>query len=244
MTAIFYGLAAALLPVGAVLSHRNVPIVLAVMALPGLWAVLVSFRQSLPEKWIMALFALMGWAALTTLWSPYGDAEIWAVYLLLLGLLSMAAMLSGGSREVRWIAVSAAFSLLLLTFESMSGGWLRDVIPPEGRPDKDDVATARGITIILAMVPGLLLLVHRTQGKPVFVSGFILVGAVICALSFGVTANILAVIAAAGAAGIVAVWPKWGLKLVVYAAALPFFLMPLIAMTLPPIEVLAQLEGG
>ncbi|RFB05057.1 O-antigen ligase family protein [Parvularcula marina] len=243
VTAILFGLAALLLPVGVVLSHRNVPVVLVLIALCGLPAM----RHFRPKSWMTAVFALIVWGIVTTLWSPYGNAASWVAYLVLLGLFGTAAMLAGEERDSVWISISVFTCLVLLFIESMSGGLIRDIIPPEGRPDKDDVATARGITVILCMAPGLILFFftkvflreHRLNA-----SLSLLIPLGICAASFDISANIMAFLAALCAAGLVCLTPKWGLKLVLAAAILPFLLMPILVATLPPIEELSQLEAG
>ncbi|WP_370336829.1 O-antigen ligase family protein [Parvularcula marina] len=244
VTAILFGLAALLLPVGVVLSHRNVPVVLVLIALCGLPAL----RHFRPQPWVTAVFALIVWGIVTTLWSPYGNAASWVAYLVLLGLFGTAAMQAGEERAAKWLAIGTGASLLLLTIESLTGGILRDIIPPEGRPDKDDVATARGITVIICMAPGLLLYLFQSAAlkneyRLKIVLG-LLIPLGICAASFDISANMMAFLAALGAAGLVCLIPKWGLKLVLAAAILPFLLMPILVAALPPIEELSQLEAG
>lgn len=244
VTAILIGLAGLLLPVGMVLSHRNVPVVLVLIALAGL-AALKDFR---PRPWMTAVYALLVWAVMTTLWSPYGDAASWTAYLLLLGLFGTAAMLAGGAREGRWMSISVLVCLALLFIESVSGGIIRDIVPPEGRPDKDDVATARGITVLLCLLPGFLLFFWKALPETAPLRGWAMPGflllAGVCAASFGIAANLMAFFAALGAAGVVWLLPKWGLRLVIAGAILPLLVMPLVAMALPPIEQLALMEEG
>ena len=233
-------LAAVLLPVGIVLSHRNVPIAFALIALTGL-AALPRFR---PAPWALALFGLALWALITCFWSPYYDVMAWPAYLLALGVLGNSAMLVGTMGQVRAIAYGAGAALVLLTVESLTGGLIRDLVPPAGPPDKDDIATARGITTVLSLVPGLMLMAGTRAKVPWRWLLVIAACAFICAKSFGVTANLLALLAAGGAAGLVWLLPRRGLLLVLVAAALPVLLMPLVAMTLPGTETMTGWETG
>lgn len=238
--AILFGLAAVLLPVAAVLSHRNVPVPLALIALAGLPA----FRHLRPAPWVLAAWGLIAWAGVTVFWSDYPRAFDWPPYLLVLAVLGTSAMLVSGPRAGRWLAIGAGVTLALLTIESLTGGLIRDLVPPEGRPDKDDVATARGITIMLCLVPGLMLTVAISRQRALAWLIAITFCTFVCAASFGIAANLMAALAPLAAAALVWLSPKWGLRLVLLGALLPFILMPVIAAALPPLDILTTLEEG
>ena len=238
--AILFGLAAILIPVAAVLSHRNIPVPLVLIALAGLPA----FRQLRPTPWVLAAWGLAAWAVVTVFWSDYPRAFDWPPYLLTLAVLGTSAMLAGGPRDARWIAAGAGVTLLLLTIESLTGGLIRDLIPPEGRPDKDDIATARGITIMLSLVPGLMLATGLNLQKSFRWLLGIAFCSFVCAASFGIAANLMAALAAFAGAALVWFSPKWGMRTVLAGAVMPFFLMPVIAASLPPLDTLLTLEEG
>ncbi len=233
------GLAAVLLPVALVLSHRNLVIVFGLIGLAGLSSL---WGRGRPSEWVLWLFGLMAYASLTCLWSPYEDALMWPGYLLALGVLSYAAMGAGDRQLSTFILGAGALSLVLLTFEAATGGLIRDITPPESRPDKDYIASGRGVTAALYLGPVLLLVLTRYRRWVAACIVLLCLG--IAAASFGITANIVAFMAACIAALFTYRWPRLGLRLMVVGAGVGFFIMPLFALSLPPVETLLALEEG
>ena len=232
-------LAATLLPVALILSHRNVTIILVLIGIAGL----LSLRHATVPRWSWPLLALLVWAALTCLWSPYGDATNWLGNLAALGAISVLMGAAATPMAGRALAFAAGVAILLLGFEAVTGGLIRDVVPPDNpRPDKDDVATARGITIALSLVPAVFLTLWIARRR---VWGGVLGAAMaVAAFSFGIAANALAFLAMAGAAAAGFRWPRFAQRLLLAGAAAGFLLAPLIGLLLPDLETLTSLEEG
>jgi O-antigen ligase len=239
------GLAIVLLPVALILSHRNLALLLCVLGLASL-AALPRYR---PPAWAVPFLLLAGYAALSVLWSPAHEDADWAARIpafLLLLLAALTAARTAREGEARLYGSAVLAGCLLLGVEALSGGIIRDLVPPYQRPDKDDVATARGVGLAILLLPGAVLCLHRVRGGRVsaIAAGlaFLCLGA--GALRFGVTANALALLAAIAAAGLALTAPRaTGLRLAGTLAA-GFVLMPLLAHALPPGESLATIEAG
>lgn len=231
-------LAAILLPVAAVLSHRNLPMVLALIGLAGFF----QWRQLAVPRWSWAGFAFVGWAALTALWSPYSGAADWPAYMAALALILVGLSASGDARSDPVVFAAIVGTILLLGVEAATGGLIRDMTPPVSRPDKDDIATARGITEMLALAPAALLLAYRADKRLLLIPLVIALGW--ASVSFGIFANALAFVAAIGAGAFAYRWPKTGMRWAMIGAGLGFVVMPLFALALPPMETLTSLEAG
>ncbi|MBB4659998.1 O-antigen ligase family protein [Parvularcula dongshanensis] len=229
-------LCAVLTPVAVILSHRNFTVLLGLLGLAGLF----SLRPKVPW-WAVPAALLAGWAALTTLWSPYDDALSWPPYLGLLVLLTAGAAGVRG-RGARAVLIAAAIGVALLAFEGLTGGGIRDALPPPNRADKDDVATARGIGLGLFLLPGAILFLVR-EGRP-RLAAVIALGLAYASTRFGIAANALAMLAGAGAAWTATFRPRWTLRLLTYAGAGAFVALPLFAQLLPAPDVLVTLEDG
>lgn len=221
-----------------VLSHRNLPSVLVVLAVSGLPA-LTRVRLS---GWAWGVFGFIAWAALTALWSPYSDRWDWPVNLAILGAVSAAVAPISAPRSFRWIVWGVLAASFLLFVEALSGGIIRDLLPPDNRPDKDDVATARGIGCLVLMMPAVALMAYRWWGRGAL---FIVVAATIFMGSrFGITANLLAAVAGAMAAGLAYFWPRLTLRMLLVSGIAGFVLMPLFAAALPTVDTMMEWTAG
>ena len=239
-------LAYALVPLALILAHRNVGLAAGLIALTGLAAV----PRLRPPPFAWPLLALVAWLSLTTLWTPSADDASWAWRLPLLALASVACVLAA-RRAHPWEGLAFAgavlLAVLLLGAEGLTGGAIRDALPPAERPDKDDVASARGVGAAVLLLPPALLCLWR-RGAPPRATLAVAVGAALClALGvwrFGVVANglALACAAAAGLAGLAG--PRRTPSFLLRGAAAAFLLAPLAALALPPPEALEALADG
>ncbi|MEM9423127.1 MAG: O-antigen ligase family protein, partial [Pseudomonadota bacterium] len=235
---VLIGLAAFLLPVALLLSHRNFTIILGLIGLAGLGTVL----QRTPPRWTLWLFGLMAYGAVTCIWSPSDEAYAWPGFLLALGGLTYSAMGAGDRQLSTYVLVAAGFAIVLLGFEAVTGGLLRDITPPKAPPNKDDIATARGITAALYLAPAVLLVLVRYQR---WLSALLVLSSVcVAAFAFGIFANTLAFILAVLAAGFTYWRPRYGLRLLIVCAVFGFIAMPLSALALPSVETLLTYEAG
>lgn len=236
-----------LIPVALVLSHRNLVVVLALVGLTRLWPFLRDARATRLPSWAWGLALLATYAAASVLWSPATGDRDWALRIVVFALLAFAAIGSAGegALALRVFAGAVLLACLLLGVEAATGGALRDAIPPEGRADKDDVATARGVGLAVAMLPGAVLCLSRwAGGKRALLAG----GAAAACLAwgsvrFGVTANGLALAAAMGAGLLAWLRPSWGVTAVAGGFLVLLTVAPLAAL-LPPPEVVAGWEAG
>ena len=231
-------LAAILLPVVLVFSHRSVTMIALLAGLAGLFAL----RGYRPPIWGLIALLLTGYAAASALWSPYGDAASWPLYLLLLALTGVGLARSEDAVSTRVFVAAGALSLLLLGVEAATGGVLRDLVPPDNRPDKDDVSTARGIGIAVSLAPGILLALVR-QGHRLLALGL---GVLLLFASsrFGIAANLLAALAGLLCAGLAYAAPRRTLRLLTLAAFAGFAAMPILSVLLPPADEMASWTAG
>ncbi len=242
------------------LSHRSIAIVFTIGALSCL--LLPEVRQSLwaafgKNKNLALLFAL-GFAfyvSISTLWAPdiaFADDGPRLFMMVLNGffLLTVADIMRPAFRN-RYL-LFAGLAILVIGFEAVTGGWLRDITPPMNDPARDDVATGRGITIGLFFLPALWLMIWQGVGITGFLSmrgkalltglSFILMA--VGALRFGIAANLLAILT------LLAVWlmtlrfAKSILNIVFIAALALLLFTPFIVLALPSLEDLNALEQG
>ncbi|NHK28582.1 O-antigen ligase family protein [Parvularcula flava] len=259
------------LPMLIILSHRNIVGGMVLMVLfgtlvqPGLWpAAGRLFRQS---SWqpgtgsaiLAALIAFSLYVFLSVAWTPLKDEAEKALSILLFFLVSGAFLWTMqalpthiASLLARFLLGAGALAIVCLGIEAVTGGAIRDIIPPEGRDGKDIIASARGTTIGLCLLPALLLLLWRIQGLPGTrpKAGFYAIAAVAVAclgagaLLFGVTVNLIA-LAAIIAAGTLALFrPKLALWLTAGGWAATFLLAPVAGLFLPSIEVIETMDGA
>ena len=238
----------------AVFGHRGVAPCVGVMALSvalrrRVWVAgfgLLSPRRLTTDPLSMAAAATLGfsiWVAATLLWSPIPGAE-W------LGLTVLVSALGGGAlafeAQTACVRRAGSFSVLFvfmvcaasaaLMFEGLSGGYLRDVVPPEDSSplrSKDFVALGRGVTAIAPLVfPAAVLLRRLTGSWLVALSPA--AALFVAAAKFSIFANVAALAAGALAFGAALSIPRSGVKFwsalfMVALAAAPF-----VARGIPP----------
>ncbi len=212
----------------AVFGHRGAAVVAAIMALaiasrPEIWreglTLLAPRRvrlQPLPRAAVaMMLFTL--WIALSGLWSPTPGAPKLAltigVFTLCGGALVYEASRATPARVRRMAQLFAgavgAASLALL-FEGLTGGLLRDLVPPTDQSLlrwKDMTALARGVTLVTPLVfPACALLFMLTGSR--LVAAVPPVAAVIAASQFSVAANVVALLFGGAAFAAAMIRPK------------------------------------
>ena len=230
--------------VALVLSHRNVGLAGALVGLTGL--ALVFAR---PPRWTWPFLCVLAWLSLSSLWTPSTDDVSW--WWRLPGQMAfVAATALVAARARPWEAAVFALAILcgiaLLGVEAVTGGAIRDLIPPTELPDKDDVASARGVGLGVQLLPAALLCLWRWRGD-----GRLTLGAGAAALlclslgvwRFGVIANGLALAAALAAGALAYRRPARAPDLLLLAAGL-FAVVPLLILLLPPPETLEALSEG
>ena len=236
--------ALALLPVALLLSHRNLTAVAVLIAL----TVAGSWQSVRVPGWTWPALALAGYLALSSAWTPSTGDRDWAVRIpafvaVILGV--VWAGRRGGGRDVRAFGLAVFAACLLLGVEGATGGGIRDALPPPNAADRDDVSTARGIGLAVAMLPAGGLCLWRSFGR----AGLWMTGAAaaclwIGAVRFDVAANVLALAAAAGAGGLAWLAPRRAAVAALWGMAAAFALVPILALFLPPVEVLTSYTDG
>lgn len=242
--------AMALVPVALVLSHRNLVAVLALVGLTGaagLWRMRGDWRRI--PVWAGVFLALAGYLAVSSLWTPSEEDRDWIVRIPAFTVLIGGALIA--AREAReWeagvFAVGVIAACLMLGAEGLTGGGLRDLLPPQNASDRDDVSTARGMGLAVVLLPaGLACLskAHRTR-ITAFVSAIAIVALAIGTVRFDIAANALAYLAA----GVFAALATWRARttlvvlLGLFAAA--FVALPIAAAFLPDTSSLEALGHG
>ena len=241
-------LALGLIPVALLLSHRNLTVVTTLLALSAVPALARGWRQVRVPGWAWVALALSGYLALSSLWTPsVGDRE-WGLRIPLFVLTVLAVVIAarrGTIAEARVFALAFLTACVLLGIEGLTGGLLRDLLPPPNAPDRDDVSTARGVGLAVAMLPAgtwWLSRLHGVRGRWLAAGAAVLLA--IGAVRFGVAANALALVAS-GAAALLA-WraPRAVASAGPHALAAAFVLVPIAASLLPPADTLAELTSG
>ena len=240
-------LALGLLPAALVLSHRNLVVVLVLVALTGLTALRpLRPRTWRVPGWVWPLLVLTGYLALSSAWTPSVDDRDWALRIPLVALLvaaAIAAARTAGPGEARTFGLAVLAACLLLGVEGLTGGAIRDLLPPAGAPDRDDVATARGVGLAVLLLPaGIACLAGGRAGRPlaILMAASVLVGA----LAFDVAANAIALAAAGGAAVLAWLAPRGAPSALLVALAAAFLAAPLASLLLPDAAILEGLTEG
>ena len=237
-----------LIPVALLLSHRNLTVVTTLIALTAVPAVARGWRRVRLPRWAWPALTLAAYLAVSSLWTPSASDRDWGlrVPLFVLTILAVIVAARGGSvREGRVFALALLIACVLLGIEGLTGGLIRDVLPPPNAPDRDDVSTARGVGLAVAMLPGgawWLCALYGRRGA--WLAGGAAALLVVGAVRFGVAANALA-LAASGAAALTA-WraPRAVATAGLHALTAGFVLGPVAASLLPPADALGELTTG
>ncbi len=215
------------LTVLAVFGHRGAAVVaglsaLAIACRAPIWreglAMLTPARLSadLPRAGLaLALFA--AWIVVTGLWSPTPGAPklgftVFA-YALAGGALVYEASRADAARRRRGgvlFAGAVTTAAAILLFEGLTGGALRDVIPPTDQsPErvKDMIALARGTTLVIPLAFPAAALLFTLTGSRAFALAPILLS-LLAALQFSIAANVVAMLFAIGASAAAYVRPR------------------------------------
>lgn len=198
----------------------------------------------------MAAFAL--WVAGTAFWSPTPGAE-WLGLTILAAVLAAAALVyeatSAAPERARRMACAYAATVSLaaaaLMFEGLSGGYLRDIIPPTDHSPyrwKDITALGRGVTAMAPLAfPAAAILKRITKSWAVaFAPVFALF---IAAANFSIFANVVALGAGAIAFAAALARPRLALGIVAAITIGALALVPFAALAIPADAVLDGTAG-
>jgi O-antigen ligase len=214
----------------------------AVVLLFGLAGVLVRHRArrlvSLPP-WSLPLLALYGWAVVAAAFAVYPvtdklyDPGILIVFCLVIA--SFAPLPS------RFLAIGLLVALPLLAFDALSGNLIRELMPPPHDPERDAIATSRGIGLALLLLPAAALSWYQSGG---WLLGRVLIvtGGVATAFS---TIDLygLVLLSALGAALLAGWAPRWGARLMVGLGGAVLTLPFVLAVALPPVARILTFEA-
>ena len=240
-------LAWSLLPVALVLSHRNLVVVLTLLAVAGVLSAGPRALLARPSAWSWPLLALAAYLAVSSLWTPAVGDRDWAYRVPLFVLTVMGALLAarmpGGTRG---FGLSVLVACVLLGFEGLTGGLIRDLVPPPNAPDRDDVSTARGVGLAVVLLPACALCLRRAFGRAGLAMASIAAACLLAgAARFDIAANPIALMAMLGAATATVPRRTRGAAsgaLVMVAAG--FVVFPIFAALLPEARVLEALTEG
>ena len=220
------------------LSFRSFPLVTSAYALPAFVGFSRAPRLVPLPGWAIALGGLAAYSLLSGLWTPQGGAADWIWWqpaLFLIGL----AVFHRPPPPIYMLMIGLSAALVLLFVDAITGSGLRAVLPPENRPDKDAIATARGLGILLMMMPFLVVALWQRAGALYGMAAAI--GFVIAACFTQVDANVLAACAAIASGAAALRSPQKALRLVTAIAGVGLTTPFVLALTLPPVPVLADL---
>lgn len=209
----------------AVFGHRGAAVVagLSAMAIalrPQIWREGLPLlapsriaRDPLPRAAAAGLLFIL-WIAITGFWSPTPGA--WklalavAAFTLCGGALVYEATRAPGIRVRRIAALyagAATIAAAALLFEGLSGGLLRNLLPPADQSPlrwKDLIALARGVTYVAPLVfPAAAILWAMTGSRAAAAAPVLL--ALLAAAQYSVASNVVALVFGAGV-GAVALW--------------------------------------
>jgi O-antigen ligase len=201
-------LAAGLVAALAFLAPRaTVPALFTILAVVGVNAAIRRTRLVLPSSTSLAVFAaLIGWAALSALWSGAPGATLRAVaglaILLCTGLFLIAHMreADGVDRAQRGLCAGIGVGLFFYAFEWISGGWLirtvhglawRDIIDLDAGGTNVSAYFINGTAILSLLLWPLLVGCHRLRRWPVAFA--LAAGIAIVTLEFGSDSGMLAI---------------------------------------------------
>lgn len=235
---VWYIVAAISIAPTLLLSFRALWVVTLCFWLPSLFESVRQPKALEPPRWSWPIFAFAGWVTLTTLWSPSDriGSDLRDHLLVLILSVQMLSMPTAKS----WVfALGTLLALAVLTIDAASGNMLRHAIPPDQEHGKDAVATARGMALVLIMLPPALLWMWRNRrGRRTGVRGPLLLAGIGTAAA-GVVAYGVALLAGIVGWMVTALRPLWGRSLLalsaLFALAQPFAL----AVLLPQVSTLS-----
>ncbi|WDI32575.1 O-antigen ligase family protein [Hyphococcus flavus] len=240
-----------LLPVLAVFGHRGVAPWLLLASLPafargdfwqGLFGRLFD-HPSLKDPTFACLISLLAfclWILLSGFWSPKHHYSLF-LWILAPGLVgaSVVWFSLNLSRQWAWrlgraFSLAVAGGMIVLAFEGVTGGFLRDIVPPKDiSPDgsRDMIALGRGVTALApALFPAAAIAVRVwSRGAAVLV---LFIG-LAAALANDVAANAFAIGVGLGAAVICLAAQRPVLRTAGWGAILFLLVSPFVAMLLP-----------
>ncbi len=256
-----------LLPIMLVLSHRNVAGMVVFMGVGvvfypnALRALVRVFRvQNLqaptPSSVFLWLLLFCAYAALSLLWTPVPERWAWAAKVILFVLLCAAIIWSAltidekNGRRLLWTyVIGVTLACVMLGIEGLTGGLVRDILPPEGLSAKEIIAAARGsgktlyliIPVLLAIMAdnavGARLNPGLRQVAPAILLGLLAAAVLLLDLS----ANVLAFAVACGAAAAGYFRPRVAVQAVFLMTLGALMMTPFLALMLPPIDQLTQI---
>ena len=142
-------------------------------------------------------------------------------------------------------AIAIIIALVVLGFETLTGGFIRAIVPPTDdslERHKDLIALARGTTAMMVMIFPAMIITHlRTGLKWPLLVIFVIAG--VSAYGLGVSANLLGLIGGCFAGLIAWRWPSTTIACLFVLLGVCLWIMPLVAINLSP-EMLAQLSGA
>ena len=243
-----------------VFAHRGIAPCLLAMGLiaafaPTLWqdgkrALYAGIGQKAPQGLLfLILFGMTLWIAITALWSPIGGAAKLAVNVLVPALSSYAVIWRLGrfnsSHQAGLITAfigAVVFAAVFLLIEALSGGALRDIIPPKDQsPErfKDMTALGRGMTILTLLVfPAMVLVWQRMRAFWVCLVLFAI--SLIAAANLTIAANTGALLVGGVSFLIAMVRPRLAVRLSVFTIIALILATPLLAL-LPADQLMASL---
>lgn len=216
-----------------------------VAALGGLGA-LVSAAVTRPfmrprftrSGWLTAVaVALLAWASLSVMWSPLGSTHQLVKFVvgapLYVGFVLLCLSLTGRARRLARAGVVLAVisAAWFFAFEAVSGG----VVTNAHRDPADDIAViwrnlGHGLSAWIVLLPAAIGLLWPGGRATRMVAAALAIVGVIAALRFGLTSNLLGLIAAGVAA--LAAWraPRAAIAAVGGIAAVSILLAPLVGL--------------
>jgi O-antigen ligase len=230
-----------------VFGHRGVAPCVGLMAVaaasrPRFWRIGIAPRRTSMRiaAAVSALFIL--WTAASGLWSPTPGA-LWLAATLTVGVLAGVALAHEAStaapRRVRRLAAFFASAVTTaaaaLLFEALTGGYLRDVVPPRDSSParwRDLTSLARGATALVPLAFPAAVMIRRLTGS--IVLGFVPLLALFAASAqFSVFANVVALAAGAFAYAAALAAPRTALRIVLLSFVAAALATPLAAAALP-----------
>jgi O-antigen ligase len=204
----------------------------------GIAAVDPPLRRSFapgPAAWAGA--ALLGWAALTLLWTPYdqpgnlargaaGVASYLAFVLLALGVDGAGRRLARAGVLLSVVSAGVFFAFELVTQGAITASYRADSL------DQNQVwrNLGHGLSAWLVVLPAALLTLRWRDPAAAALGVALLAVAAACALGFGLSSNVAGLLAGAAGAAAAWRWPRASIATVGVVAAALMLLAPALAL--------------